>query len=137
MRRTRHPTPGLLTAKAWLIFVWLDVLFRFKGFQYTYDAVVRRSAGSVGGEVTGDEVVDRAVAAVRAATRLYWRGREDCLPRSLALYRLLRDLDVPARICIGVQKYPFFTAHAWVELQGRPLDTNPARIAQLSLLSRA
>ena len=113
----RPPTPWLLAGKAWLTFVWLDVLFRFKGFQYTYDAVVRRFARSVDGKVTDDEVVDRAVAAVRAATRLYWRSRRDCLPRSLTLYRLLRDLDVPAHVCIGVQKYPFFTGHAWVELE--------------------
>ncbi|MFW6012545.1 MAG: lasso peptide biosynthesis B2 protein [bacterium] len=137
MRRTRPPTPWLLTAKAWLIFVWLDILFRFKGFQYTYDSVVRRSAGSTGGEVTDDEAVDRAVAAVQAATKLYWRSRRDCLPRSLTLYRLLRDLDVPARVCIGVKKYPFFLAHAWVELEGRPLDENPGTISELSLLSRA
>lgn len=137
MRRTRNPPSWLLIAKAWLTFVWLDVLFRFKGFQYTYDAVIRRASGAVTGEVTDDEVVDRAVAAVRGATRLYWRSRRDCLPRSLTLYRLLRDLDVPARVCIGVRKYPFFLAHAWVELEGRPLDENPARIAQLSLLSRA
>ncbi len=48
------------------------------------------------------------------------RGPDDCLVRSLALFRFLRERGVPARHVIGVCRLPF-QAHAWVEHDGRPL----------------
>ena len=58
---------------------------------------------------------------LRAATRCYYRRRLDCLPRALAIFVLLRRQGVPARLCIGVKRYPF-GAHAWVECLGDVLD---------------
>lgn len=50
--------------------------------------------------------------------------RAKCLPRSLSLTILLRRLGIPAVLEIGVTSYPFF-AHAWVELDGVPVNEHP------------
>lgn len=136
MRPTNHL---LLTLKTLMIFLWLDFMLRVRGFQKAFDAVVRPDAlpGVEAGTEDGQEVIERTLSAVRSATKFYWRVRRDCLPRSLTLYLLLRSQGIPAHLCIGVQKYPFFAAHAWVEVGGRPLDENPDRIGKLALLSRS
>jgi len=48
------------------------------------------------------------------------RAPEDCLVRSLALFRFLRSAHIAAEHVIGVRRLPF-TAHAWVECDGSPL----------------
>lgn len=128
-----------LTIQALLIFLWLDLMLRVKGFQRAYDAVVRPDAPRDGetGKEEVQEVIDRTLSAIRSARKFYWRVRRDCLPKSLTLYLLLRSQGVPAQVCIGVRKYPFFGSHAWVEVGGRPLDENPDRINELALLSRS
>lgn len=45
------------------------------------------------------------------------RAPDDCLLRSLALYRYLRAANVPAQHVIGARRFPF-GAHAWVEYDG-------------------
>jgi hypothetical protein len=42
----------------------------------------------------------------------------DCLPRSLALFRFLRTLNLPCSHHIGCRRYPSLTMHAWVEVAG-------------------
>jgi hypothetical protein len=44
-----------------------------------------------------------------------------CLQRSFVMTRLLRRCGVPARLVMGAQKLPF-AAHAWVEVDGRPVN---------------
>lgn len=139
MRPTTHL---VLTIKALMTFLWLDFMLRVRGFQNAYDVVVRpdtTDAPPAGKLDTEDqhEVIDRTLSAVRSATRYYWRVRRDCLPKSLTLYILLRGQGVPARVCIGVQKYPFFAAHAWVEVGDRCLDDNPDQISKLAVLSKS
>lgn len=56
-----------------------------------------------------------------AVAAAFFPGRAVCLEQSLALYVLLRRRGVPAELCLGVQAYPF-QAHAWVELDGRPVN---------------
>lgn len=46
-----------------------------------------------------------------------------CLPQALALCRTLRRRGIPARVRLGVARNAErFAAHAWVEVDGRPLD---------------
>lgn len=44
-----------------------------------------------------------------------------CLVRSLTLLRLLSRRGLPATVVIGVRTEPEFAAHAWVEMEGRPV----------------
>jgi hypothetical protein len=54
------------------------------------------------------------------------RAPEDCLLRSLSLYRYLRSAGVHAEHLIGVRRFPF-AAHAWVECDGAPVGDEHAR----------
>ena len=112
-----------LTVQTVLIFVLLDVGFRVFGFPRVFVLVDRwgRRAGEVPALAFQRRTVRRTLGAVRAATRYYFRRRLDCLPRSLAIYVLLRRQGVPATLRIGVKRFPF-AAHAWVECLGEVLD---------------
>jgi hypothetical protein len=49
-------------------------------------------------------------------------GREGCLPRSLATVLLCRLQGRWATWAVGVRRIPPFGAHAWVEVDGVPVD---------------
>ena len=80
----------------------------------------------------------RAVARmVEAAAR---RGpyRATCLPRSLALWWLLRRRGIDGDLRIGVRKEPGrFEAHAWVELRGVVLNDRDDVRARFAAFDRA
>ncbi|MBM4300062.1 MAG: lasso peptide biosynthesis B2 protein [Deltaproteobacteria bacterium] len=70
-------------------------------------------------------VAQSQARCVEAAARhgLY---RATCLPRSLALWWLLRCHGMEANLQIGVKLVDTgLAAHAWVELQGQPLNEVP------------
>lgn len=67
---------------------------------------------------TADGIV-RSVAVAAA----FFPGRAICLEQSVAGYLLLRRWGHDVALRVGVQPYPF-RAHAWVELDGRPLLEN-------------
>jgi len=50
-----------------------------------------------------------------------------CLSRSIALYAVLRRYGIDAEIRIGARSVRnTITAHAWVEIDGRPVNAGPA-----------
>jgi hypothetical protein len=61
-------------------------------------------------------------------------GTDDCLPASLALSCALRRQGVDARVCFGVQKFPF-AAHAWVEANGRILNDSAEHVARFRAIA--
>jgi transglutaminase superfamily protein len=132
-----RPSP-LLTLRALLLFLLIDLGLRFSTFDRVYKTVVRRSQKLPARPHSPDDkpVVESSVGAVKAATKLYYRRRHDCLPKSLALFYLLRRRGISASLCLGVRKYPF-GAHAWVEYQGRALDQAAVEVAEFKVLSRA
>ncbi len=71
-----------------------------------------------GGALSEGDIRARAVAVQRAARVL---PRATCLPQSLALARMLRKKGVAANVRIGVKAGSGFAAHAWIEIDGRPL----------------
>lgn len=56
------------------------------------------------------------------AVSLRCAGPRGCLPRSLAAALLCRLQGTWPTWCVGVRVVPPFTAHAWVEVDGRPVD---------------
>ena len=111
-----------LAVQAFLIFILLDLGFFVLGFSRVYRLVRFCGRGSaVAGSARQRRVVDRTRAAVRTATRYYWRRRLDCLPRALTTYVLLRRRGIPATFRIGVKRFPF-GAHAWIECGGEVID---------------
>jgi hypothetical protein len=56
------------------------------------------------------------------ATSLLCAAREGCLPRSLATILLCRLQGRWPTWCVGARRVPPFGAHAWVEIDGAPVD---------------
>lgn len=44
-----------------------------------------------------------------------------CLPRALVLAGLLRRRRLDGELCLGARVLGEFEAHAWIEMQGRPI----------------
>lgn len=116
-QKTRHaPRPTFLSKSSLCCLVVSYLRLRLFGFRS-----VLRWAECVG-DGPDTEVLERCLARFTASEVLipHRRGTEDCLPRSLALYRYLRAHGVAAEFFIGVKRFPF-QAHAWVEAAGQPL----------------
>ncbi len=109
--------PGPVVAVATLALTRSSL--RFLGFRRTL-RLVRWAAGPATRPRRG--TVERGARSVAVAAA-FFPGRAVCLEQSLALYLLLRRRGHPAVLKIGVQPYPF-EAHAWVEIDGRPVFEN-------------
>jgi hypothetical protein len=62
----------------------------------------------------------RARSIARIAGRLPSRPR--CLPRALLLAGLLRRRRIGAELCLGARMDGAFDAHAWIEIDGWPVN---------------
>lgn len=96
------------------------------------------SAGGIDGGRTDDigrTLAERTARGVAVAGALF-PGRAVCLEQSLALFVLLRRRGVPAELRIGVQARPFH-AHAWVELDGEPVNEDAETVARFRVLPEA
>lgn len=81
-------------------------------------ALARRLAGRLPPRANAPAPIDCARSVAMAAA--FFPGRAVCLEQAIALFVVLRRLGYPAALRIGVQPLPFL-AHAWIELDGRPL----------------
>ena len=112
--------PGMLAALICLI-ATRRALAR-DGFKTTYERYALLPAAA------HTRPLDSALPAFARAENFFVarRAPEDCLLRSLSLYRFLRSAGVPAEHVIGVRRFPF-AAHAWVECGGSPVRDERAR----------
>ena len=55
------------------------------------------------------------------ARKTIWTTIDDCYERSLILRFALQNAQISSRLIIGVENYPF-NAHAWVEINGVPIN---------------
>jgi hypothetical protein len=88
--------------------------------------------------------IETVITSIDIATRNNL-GSVGCLPRALAMYRLLRREGYQAELRIGVRRTATgMEAHAWVEVDGQPVAEPPgvalayrplARALQTSLLA--
>ena len=69
------------------------------------------------------------------AYRLASEKTNDCLPRALALWRILRSHNIEATFSIGV-KAGGFSAHAWVEYQNWVVSDNAVDVAPFTTIAR-
>ncbi len=113
---------ALLVVRGWL---------KARGFGPTVARWRRLGERAAGPGLAPDEV-ERAAYHVAVAAA-FFPGRAVCLEQSLALYVLLRRRGVPAELRLGVQVYPFY-AHAWVELDGRPVNEDQETVEKFRLL---
>lgn len=119
---------------AWLSLFRISRLLSQKGFGPCYSAIaalpkpVESSAGA--------DRVDAAVQTFLKAETVFWlKGApNDCLARSMALYRFLLSVGVRAQHRMGVRQAPFF-AHSWVEYRGMPLLETAEVTSQFYVIS--
>ncbi|HEX8694288.1 MAG TPA: lasso peptide biosynthesis B2 protein [Longimicrobium sp.] len=125
MRSRGSSPPGVLRAALLLLAVRLHLKARGFGRSVArargLGAVVRPGPADPRG------LAERTAYAVAVAAA-FFPGRAVCLEQSLALYVLLRRRGVPAELRLGVQPFPF-AAHAWVELDGEPVNEDPETVA--------
>jgi hypothetical protein len=100
------------------------VSLRSRGFGRTVDLLAARSTRPPRRAAEG-EALDVAEAVSLVAARRLVGG--SCLPRSLVLWFLLRRRGIDAELVVGAgpaEGGPL-PAHAWVEVDGDPLDDDP------------
>lgn len=119
------------------VFRAIRVLYRTRhalareGFRATYERYAQLPAGADAAHLPS------ALRAFGRAEHFFVarRAPDDCLVRSLALFRFLRERGLPAEHLIGVRRLPF-QAHAWVECRGVPLRDERARSRAFVPLAR-
>lgn len=118
-RVTRSPSIFL----AWWALMEMLVLRKLTGIQTLYAMAVKRAVPL--DNPTAHEQLGRALSAFIGAENFVKLpgGAQDCLPRSLALFAFLSRCGISSRHCIGVRRTPF-EAHAWVEVDGKPVLEN-------------
>jgi len=104
-----------LTCLSALAVATAATLTRVIGIQRLLRAASRPANGSA---IDDHEIGERIVAMDRAGR--YVPGAT-CLAKSLALAWMLRGRGVPAEVRVGVKTADGFSAHAWVENEGRAL----------------
>ncbi len=115
---------------------WSQRAMTRRGLSWTLQRVQQIPAySSSSTSAKADRILHQMMRVYRSSRRLASQGKDDCLPRSLALVMALRRLGVDAEICFGVQKFPFL-AHAWVEANGRAINETPDAVQRYTLLAR-
>lgn len=127
----RHIEQARLFTRAMLALAMVRVHLKTRGFGATIAAAGRwgRPRPSPAGDRSFGSTETIALAIARAGA--FFPGRAICLEQSLALYILLRRANVDASLRVGVETMPF-AAHAWVEVDGQPVNEPSGLIDQLS-----
>jgi hypothetical protein len=126
MKRAKY---GWLVFRALCEFVRYEAIIRVGGFGSVQRQLSRQATAS---PPAGHERERVICDAVLLATCLYWKPVL-CLQRSVCAVRLLRKNGVAARLAIGYRPAPFFS-HAWVEVEGRVVNSSPVFRKRLKLL---
>ncbi len=108
-----------------LVRAWAELPAVWVGLRFLPPRRLLRTSGGSSG-ATPDSCCDaaegrRAARLVNAAAR-YSPFRATCLTRSIVLARLLRRRGAAAEIRIGVLRDGNSLAHAWVEVNGEPVN---------------
>ena len=116
--RSTSTRPRATGAWIWLLRTYVEL--RARGLWATYRHLASFGVPERIGD--GGGLLGRALRAFsRAENALHVRrAPDDCLLRSFALAFFRRSSALRAVHCIGVSRYPF-AAHAWVEVDGRPI----------------
>lgn len=117
---------------AYVSLIGTDVLLRLGGFDRFHRTMRRWPTRTA--RVTDAAEVARIRAAVDHASGFYFK-RAWCLQRSAATACLLRLRGFPAQLSIGVRRMPF-SAHAWVELDGRIINDEPRVCGAYEVIER-
>lgn len=119
-------------SRAWILLLWVDLGLRRRPFQQ----VQARAAQTAVSRPPADRAtpLKRLPRLVDAAARNHLYPMT-CLRRSLVLQRLLAGRGLPSSLRFGVLKTEGdLVAHAWVEVDGRPIGEPEQLTQQYALL---
>lgn len=119
-------TPALPSVSACLVrLAIVHVLMKAIGLRKLLRHVARRTPGPLRAPASS---FARALAG-RVGTAMVWYPfGTACLEHSVCLLWMMRRAGCAVDLRIGVQPFPF-SAHAWVECGGEPLNESPERVA--------
>lgn len=120
-------------AHAWLCQQRIEWQLRTHGFAAAYAFAARSRSNPVAKSSSLARCLAGFASAERFTARLL--RRDDCLPRSLALFLFLRERGFPVRHAIGIADDPL-RAHAWAELAGQPLLDDPDHVRRHTVIAR-
>lgn len=136
--RRRSRAKHLFALRAWWSLVKTRLSLSRKGFSVTYNGALHMAGPdeTAGGDAAM-EILPQALDAFARAENFFHLKKAplDCLPRSLALFRFLRSIGLPANHCIGVRPFPF-TAHAWTECYGRVVHDDTLNRNRFTIIAR-
>jgi hypothetical protein len=112
--------PSTAVLRCALLILGLKVSLRIRGYRRTLQWIERSVRRVPVRAMHSSDQILGAQTVVAIAAALY-PGRALCLEQSLALYFFLRRSGVAARLRLGVKAYPF-EAHAWIEVNGVPVN---------------
>ena len=121
----------MLFCRALFALVHYDLLKTFCRFE-TICAVIR--SWQVAKRPTDEQTIEYICQAINHAA-IWYPKRTLCLQRSFATTYLLRRYGVSAQLVTGAQMVPL-KAHAWVEVQGKPVNENQSAQASYSVWER-
>ncbi|MCI0435631.1 MAG: lasso peptide biosynthesis B2 protein [Gemmatimonadetes bacterium] len=127
-RRTAPRPPSWLACIGALVFA--DFALRTSGLRRTVRLARRLGRGRRPRGEPSPAVVTEAVRRMATAAVFYPR-RALCLEQSVGLYVLLARRGIPVDLRIGVHPLPF-SAHAWVEHAGRPINEREDFVRRLT-----
>ena len=122
----RHPRKLLLhlaVVEAFLTLLYVGVMSRVLGFDAMYRHSLKevRPSRVIQSYFNKTDMFQICKDAVQIACLILpWRAL--CLPRSFAIYSMLKRRGIPAKIAIGVEGLSL-RPHAWVECGETAIDT--------------
>jgi transglutaminase superfamily protein len=136
--KVRSPRAHPSAINAWWSLVATALRLRLRGFEDTYDTYDKRFGGIKSSTQSGQQSnLGVALSAFLRAENFIWLRStpDDCLPRSLSLFRFLRSLGFEATHRIGGRRVPTLTIHAWVDLKGESLLEDDAALRDDTLIA--
>jgi hypothetical protein len=133
-RRPGAKRSFFLGLRAWWSLLSTAYVLRVKGFSRTYREYAQLPLRAA---PDPEKLLPAAQKSFLRAENFFWyrSAPDDCLPRSLALFRFLRTIGVPVVHCIGGRRFPGFTMHAWVEHSGLAVLDEPGRVKEYTRLA--
>jgi hypothetical protein len=123
--RALDPETRKLFRRALALLPMIAFSLRLRGFKKTREILQKKLPPDSLQESANEnaaETVQKTCRMVKAAAH-YGIIRPSCLVESLTLWYLLQRQRIPARLRIGVRKFPEkFEAHAWIECEGVALN---------------
>lgn len=121
---TLSPADRLLFLKLWLLLGGVSLLLRVLDFQRARRLLVPFLPAAKSLAAIPEDAMSYALRVGHLA-RIAGRHvptNGSCLRQSLLVWWLLRRRGLPAELRIGISQSGGFAAHAWVELEGQPIN---------------